>query len=260
VTVTIVVKKAAQTIHFPAPVTGPVTFDKVKTIALHATATSHLAVKFSVVSGPGTVSGSTLNITGAGTIEIAAKQAGNGNYLAAAAVNQKVVVSKATQKITFTPPPSTVAYGIKPITLKAIASSKLAVKFSVISGHATLKGNVLTIEGAGVVVVAANEAGNVNFDAAPQVKETINVTKAQLIVAASNLSMKQGAALPNLTYAITGFVDKNTQKTSTTGKPALKTAATSKSPTGKYPITITVGTLKAANYTFKFANGTLTVK
>lgn len=260
VTATIIVKKASQTIHFPVPVTGPVTFDKVKTIALHATATSHLTVHFSVASGPGKIVGDTLTITAAGTIEIAASQGGNGNYLAAKPVTQKVLVIKASQKITFTPPPSEVAYGVKPITLKATSSSKLPVKFSVISGPATLKGDVLTIDGAGLVIVAANQPGNVDFDQAPQVKESIKVTKAQLIVAASNLSMKQGAAVPTLTYAITGFVNGDKQKTATTGKPALSTTATSKSPAGKYPIDITVGTLKAADYTFKFADGTLTVQ
>ena len=39
----------------------------------------------------------------------------------------------------------------------------------------------------------------------------------------------------------------------------LTTTATATSLPGSYPITVTLGTLAAANYTFNFVNGTLTV-
>ena len=123
-------------------------------------------------------------------------------------------------------------------------------------------GNSLTITGAGTVVVAANQAGNANYAAAPQVTRSITVNKARkvrLTVTASNLSMKKGAAVPALTYTMTGFVSGDTQAKATTGKPALSTTATSKSTLGKYPITAAVGGLAAANYSFGFVNGTLTV-
>ena len=48
---------------------------------------------FSVVSGPATVSGSTLTITGVGTVVVAANQAGNTNYAAAMQVTQSIVVN-----------------------------------------------------------------------------------------------------------------------------------------------------------------------
>ncbi len=44
-----------------------------------------------------------------------------------------------------------------------------------------------------------------------------------------------------------------------TGSPALTTTATSSSPAGAYPITATVGTLAAVNYSFTFGTGTLTI-
>ena len=81
----------SQTINFtppPSPVTYPVS-----PITLSATASSGLPVTFGVVSGPGTVSGSTLTITGTGTIVIAANQPGNANYSPAAQVTQSVVVN-----------------------------------------------------------------------------------------------------------------------------------------------------------------------
>jgi hypothetical protein len=91
VTQSIVVNAASQTITFTAP-TSPVTYG-VSPITLSASSTSGLAVTFSVVSGPATVSGSTLTITGVGTVVIAANQAGNTNYSAATLVTQSIVVN-----------------------------------------------------------------------------------------------------------------------------------------------------------------------
>jgi hypothetical protein len=59
-----------------------------------------------------------------------------------------------------------------------LASSGLAVSFSVLSGPATVSGNILTITGAGTVLVAANQPGNADYSAAPQVTATIVVNKA----------------------------------------------------------------------------------
>jgi hypothetical protein len=44
-----------------------------------------------------------------------------------------------------------------------------------------------------------------------------------------------------------------------TGAPSITTTATQTSPVGTYPITPTIGTLAAANYTFTFVPGVLTV-
>src|SRR5208282_3417771 len=88
----------------------PVTYG-VSPITLTATASSGLPVTFSIVSGPGTVSGSTLTITGVGTVVVAANQAGNADYTAAAQVTQTVVVNKATPGITLTSSASTVTHG-----------------------------------------------------------------------------------------------------------------------------------------------------
>ena len=46
------------------------------------------------------MSGSTLTVTGAGTIVVAANQTGNANYSAAAQVTASIVVNQATQTIT----------------------------------------------------------------------------------------------------------------------------------------------------------------
>jgi hypothetical protein len=71
--------------------------------------------------------------------------------------------------------------------------------------------------------------------------------------------MKQGAKVPTLAWTMTGFLNADTRNNSTSGWPALTTTATSTSTPGTYPITIKAGTLAAGNYSFTFANGTLTV-
>ncbi len=246
-----------QTITFPQPA-SPVTYG-VKPITLSAKASSGLPVSFSVFSGPATLNGSTLTVTGTGTVVVAANQAGNADYLAAPQVTRSILVNQAAQTITFMQPASPVTYGVKPIALSAKTSSGLTVTFSVFSGPATVKGSALTVTGAGTVVVAANQVGNADYSAAPQVKRSIAVNKSKLTVTANNLSMKKGAAVPTLTYTMTGFVNKDTQANATTGQPLLSTTATLKSAAGKYPIKVTAGTLVATNYSFAFVNGTLTV-
>ncbi len=69
--------------------------------SLSATATSGLPVTYIVTSGPATVSGSTVTITGQGTVSIQATQAGNGSFTAAAPVTQSFAVGQGTASVTF---------------------------------------------------------------------------------------------------------------------------------------------------------------
>jgi hypothetical protein len=88
-----------------------------------------------------------------------------------------VTVTLPPQAITFTTPVSPVTYGVSPIALSATATSGLAVTFSVVSGPGTVSGNILTITGAGTIIVAANQAGNANYAAAGQVTRSIVVNQ-----------------------------------------------------------------------------------
>ncbi len=79
-TATLVISKAPQTIEFAEI---PDAIYSTTPIELSASASSGLGVTFSVVSGPATVSGSTLTLTGVGTVTVMASQAGNANHEAA---------------------------------------------------------------------------------------------------------------------------------------------------------------------------------
>ena len=148
-------------------------------------------------------------------------------------------------------------YGVAPITLNATASSDLPVSYTVITGPATISGNVLTVTGAGNVEVEADQAGNTTYDVATPVDESFTVASALLtITPKTGQSMVYGGAVPVLIYTYTGLVNGDTNATFSGG---LATTATSSSSVGGYPIT--VGTLAATgNYTIgTFNPGTLTV-
>ena len=85
------VAKQDQTINFPAIA------DKLATdapFALNATASSGLPVSYAVISGPATVSGSTVTLTGsAGTVTIRASQSGDTQYNPAPSVDRSFAVT-----------------------------------------------------------------------------------------------------------------------------------------------------------------------
>jgi hypothetical protein len=199
----IVVNQGTQTIAFVAPASSITYTSGMASIPLSATASSGLAVTFSIVSGPGTLSGAnnaTLTVTGTGIIVIAANQPGNTFFAAAPVVDQSIVVIQGTQTITFPAPASPINYtaGMASIPLSATATSGLAVTFSLVSGPGSLSGAnyaTLTVTGVGTIVIAANQPGNTYFAAAPVVDQSI-VVNAVPIAAAPTF------ALPAGTYAL----------------------------------------------------------
>jgi hypothetical protein len=87
---------------------------------------------------------------------------------------------------------------------------------------------------------------------------TLTVNKASLTVTANNAGITSGQPLPSFTYTITGFVNGDTSAV-VSGTATETTTATSASPVGPYPITFSTESLAAANYTFTYVNGTLTI-
>jgi hypothetical protein len=82
---------APQTITFmPIPA---VSFAAVQQLALTAHSTSGLPIAYTVTSGPATISGSTLQLTGAGAVTVTASQAGNSTFAPAAPVAQSFTVT-----------------------------------------------------------------------------------------------------------------------------------------------------------------------
>ena len=82
------------------------------------------------------------------------------------------------QTITFDPIPDKLTTDA-PFAINATASSGLPVSFTIVSGPAILSGNTLTLNGtSGTVVVRASQAGDSNYDPAPNVDQSFVVNAA----------------------------------------------------------------------------------
>ena len=245
---TLTVTPLSQSISFTAP-TSPVAFTT-SPIALNATGgASGNTIAFSVLSGPGTISSNKLTLTGVGTVQIAANQAGNSNYTAAAQVTQSIVVNQASQAITFAAPASPVSYGVAPIALSATGgASGNAVVFSVVSGPGTISGSALTVTGAGTIQIAANQAGNANYTAAGQVSQSVVVNKSAPLIAlqsSANPALVQSSITLTATVSFGGgiptgtvsFLDGTTVLGSGTITAGVATLTTSSLAAGSHSIT-----------------------
>jgi hypothetical protein len=162
-----------------------------------------------------------------------------------------LTVQKATPAITWSSP-AAITYGT------ALSATQL-------DATSTVSGTYVYSPAAGAKPAAGSHKLWVTFtptDAADYkstaVMVTLTVNPAVLTVTANNASRGYGAANPAFTDTIAGFVNGDT-KSVVTGAASLTTTATASSPLGTYPIVAALGKLSAANYTFKFVNGTLTV-
>ena len=188
VTQTITVGQASQTISFTAPTAGAVG----GSATMSATGGgSGNPVVFSVdqSSGSGvcTVSGTngtTVNYLAAGSCVIDANQAGNAGYSAAPQVTETITVSaggQAPQTISFTAPSTGTVGGSDTLAATGGGSGNpvvFTVDQSSDSGVCTVSGtNGATVNylAAGSCVIDANQAGNADYSAAPQVTQTITV-------------------------------------------------------------------------------------
>jgi hypothetical protein len=160
------VTQATQTITFTPPI-SPVTYG-VAAIMLSATGgASGNAIVFSVVSGPGTIAGSTLTVTGPGTIMVAANQAGNANYSAATQVTRSIVVSNATPAIGLMSSANP-ALAQNAITWTATVSSSIATPTGTVTflNGATVLGNVPLTGGVATFTTSSLAAGSYSITAA----------------------------------------------------------------------------------------------
>ncbi|HEY1647227.1 MAG TPA: pectinesterase family protein [Terracidiphilus sp.] len=117
----------------------------------------------------------------------------------------------------------------------------------------------LTSVPAGVQSLTANYGGDGTYATSISGGVTVNVARAILNVAANNSTITIGAALPTYAAAINGFVNGDTQTSAITGSPTLTGSAANSNAAGTYPISVSLGTLAAANYNFTFTNGYLRI-
>ncbi|MGO4255452.1 beta strand repeat-containing protein [Marmoricola sp. RAF53] len=183
------VTRTDQTVSFTSTAPTAATFNG-SSYTVAATATSGLAVTFTV-SGACTISGTTVSFNnGAGICTINANQAGNAAYNAAPQVQQAFTVGKASQTITFGALGGK-TFGDASFTVSATASSGLTVAFSTTTtAVCTVTGTSVAIVGAGTCTIDADQAGNANYNAAPRVSQSFTVAKASQAITFAALAGK----------------------------------------------------------------------
>jgi YVTN family beta-propeller protein len=123
--------------------------------------------------------GSTVTGVAVSNCIIAANQAGNGNYNDASTVTQSIAVLKGDQTIICGTPPTVIVGGTgtmnctggmpgNPVTFNSTTTA--------ICTTSGTNGSTVTGKAVGSCTIAADQAGNANYNAAPQVTQTFSVT------------------------------------------------------------------------------------
>jgi hypothetical protein len=165
-----------------------------------ATASSGLPVTFTA-AGSCTVAGSTVHITGGGSCTITAHQAGDATWFAAPDVAQSFTIAKASQTVSFkstNPSPATVGATYTP-TATATSGLPVAITLAATSAGCSLTSGVVSFTSPGTCLLNANQAGNTNWLAAPQVQQSISVVG---IPVTPTLSVTNAISKTNLAWGI----------------------------------------------------------
>jgi YVTN family beta-propeller protein len=172
------IAKGSQTITFAKP--PDASFNEGST-TVEATASSGLTVSLnSKTTGICTIVGETVTFHAAGTCRIEATQAGSSNWNAATPVERSFAIAKSNQTITFNAPAEK-RLDQTPVTVTATASSGLTVNFeSKTTGVCTtsgVTGATVTLHTTGTCTIAATQAGDSNWNAAPAVEQSFTIAK-----------------------------------------------------------------------------------
>ncbi len=213
----------------------------------------------SVVSGSPSLTSTATAASGVGTYTITAAQGSlsAANYTFAFS-NGTLTVTPAT--LTVTADDVSKVYGqANPSFTDTIAGYVNGDNASVVSGSPSLTSTATAASGVGTYTITAAQGSlsAANYTIAFS-NGTLTVTPALLTVTADDVSKVYGQANPSFTDIIAGYVNGDNASV-VSGSPSLTSTANASSGVGTYTITAAQGSLSAANYTFVFTNGTLTV-
>ncbi len=228
--------------------------------ALTATASSGLPVSYLASNDTVvTISGSTVTIVGAGTTTITASQAGDDQYLAAADVSQTLFVRKKALTVT----------GAKAADKAYDGTTDAVISGAVLDGvvgddDVNLTGateGVFAQAGVGADLDVAVQMGisgddETNYVFTAPTGLTASITQAELTVLADDKSREECADNPDFTLSYAGFVNDEDVSVIDTA-PTVSCEADAGSADGDYDIVVSGG--QDDNYSFVYANGTLTV-
>ena len=251
-TTSFVVSAETPTITFAA-IAGKTT--STAPFALSATSNSPAAITYAVVSGPASISGNTVSLSGtAGTVTLIASQAATGNFASGSATTSFAVTSStSTPTLTFATIPAQ-TYGAS-LTVSATSNSPAAITYAVASGPASISGNTVTVTGTGTVTLNAAQAASGNYTSAT-----------------ASTSFVVNPATPALSLAAIGSVPAGAAPfavSATSTSPGAITYAVASGPatisgnlvtvTGAGTVSIVAKQAATANYTAATATGSFTV-
>jgi subtilase family serine protease len=194
----------------------------------------------------------TTSALGAGTHTLTATWSGSGS-------SGNVTQTVTPAALTITADNQTQVYGSADPVLTASYSGFVAGDTSAVVSGLLLSTPATPSSGVGSYPITASGASAANYTISYG-SGTLTVTPATLTVTADNARRAVGAANPPFTASYSGFVlGQSLESSGVTGSPGLSTTASAASPAGTYPITPSLGSLAAANYTFVFVPGTLMV-
>lgn len=224
-------------------------------LTLSATSDAGLAVAYSLVSGPATLSGNTLTITGVGVVTIEATQAGDDTYQPATAVRQRFDVVKAT--LTITAKDQVRTYGqANPTLTYAYSGFVNGEDEAVLQTTPTIGTSAKETSNVGSYNITMSGAAAENYKI-NYVRGTLSVQKADLTVTAQDATKTYGEENPTLTYTYQGFVNGDDVNKLTT-EPTISTTATTAASAGTYQITVSGAA--ATNYQIQHVGAALTVE
>jgi hypothetical protein len=165
------------------------------------------------------------------------------NFAAANDATTTLTVNKANQTITFAPLANK-TFGDPDFSVSATASSGLAVTFTVgATDQCTITGALVHLTGAGSCTVKADQAGNGNYNAAPQMPQTFSIGKATPLVVATGGTFPYDGLPKAGTGTATGVGGANltpvTLSYSGTGATTYGPTATAPTNAGTYTVTAT---------------------
>ncbi|HUR32535.1 MAG TPA: PxKF domain-containing protein [Vicinamibacterales bacterium] len=177
--------------------------------AAAATASSGLPVSYGVGGGSAcSVAGDMVSVLGTGTCTVVATQGGSDRFNAATPVTQSFSIGRAPQTVNLAALPVAPAYGDPAIGLGASSTSGLSVSLTA-SGACSLSGpTTLAFTGWGLCTVVASQDGDVNYQPAPSVTRTTQVSLSwsgvlQPINTDDSSIFKQGSTVP-VKFKLTG--------------------------------------------------------
>ncbi len=193
---------AAQTISFTSQLLVGVVYQGTP---YTPTATSTSGLSVSTSAGPAGVCvkpGTTVTFVGVGSCTVTATQPGNSQYGAGTPVTQVIAVAQSPQAITIVSNPGLAVVGGAPYSLSAAAPGGTVV-FSILTpAICSLSAGDVSFIAVGTCTVGFNQAGGTNYLAAPQVTQSITVSKGSQIITFTSAA-PGGATVAGPTFTVT---------------------------------------------------------